>query len=383
MAKEHSTAEKLGLTEADKDIIRAMLGEQATEEHFQRFIRTCELAGLSPITRQIYGRIQNTKTSKRRGDQFVDVYTPELVIITGIDGFRAAAERTGAYLGQTTPEYFFKDASMDHTDFAWRDFWIGSGRDVPELARVGIRRVGFPEPVYGVARFASYAQYTGRGNDRSLSTFWAKMPEVMIAKVAEALGFRKCFPMLAGLYLEEEIGKGDDEPETTQPAPVIERDNAVIIKPGQHIETQREKAENPPEPEPEEDNVPMGEPHAEPEPTPEPPKKPATAKKTAKPAQQPAAEAKTSTRGAESGWRGHKITCLTMAKWKNRSLGQIVDDTALKGPKEIESMWIGFGKKFHGKFVADDANEKVHECVMIQAAYQELFPEAKNDDFDK
>jgi hypothetical protein len=60
-------------------------------------------------------------------------------------------------------------------------------------------RTGFAQPLYGVARFASYAQTTPT---------WNKMPDVMLAKCAEALALRKAFPHdLSGIYVAEEMGQ--------------------------------------------------------------------------------------------------------------------------------------------------------------------------------
>jgi hypothetical protein len=61
--------------------------------------------------------------------------------------------------------------------------------------------------MWGVARFASYAG----------DNLWRKMPEVMIAKCAEALAIRKAFPDdVSGLYTTEEMQQADapHDPET-------------------------------------------------------------------------------------------------------------------------------------------------------------------------
>ena len=64
-------------------------------------------------------------------------------------------------------------------------------------------RNDFKETLWAVARFDAYAQVTKEGK---LTSMWAKMPDLMIAKCAEALALRKAFPMeLSGLYATEEM----------------------------------------------------------------------------------------------------------------------------------------------------------------------------------
>jgi hypothetical protein len=54
-----------------------------------------------------------------------------------------------------------------------------------------------------VAKFSSYA---ARKKDGSLTPFWVKMPDLMIAKVAECLALRKAFPQdLSGIYSDAEM----------------------------------------------------------------------------------------------------------------------------------------------------------------------------------
>ncbi len=144
------------------------------------FIHYCNKTGLDPFAKQIY--------AIKRGNQ--------MSAQISIDGSRLVAVRTGDYEGQLGPFWC-------GTDGVWRDIWLDS--KPPAAAKVGVMRRGFKEPVWGVARFAAYAQP---------SSFWNKMGDLMIAKVAEALALRKTFPLeLSGLYTAEEMEQaGEDAP---------------------------------------------------------------------------------------------------------------------------------------------------------------------------
>lgn len=144
------------------------------------FVEQCKRTGLDPITRQIYF-IKNPKDGK-------------VQIQTSIDGFRLVAERSGQYEGQTQPQWCGEDG-------VWKDVWLSD--KTPAAARVGVWKKGFREALYAVALFNEYAQ---RKYDGSLSFMWAKMPSLMIAKVAESLALRKAFPNdLSGLYTTDEL----------------------------------------------------------------------------------------------------------------------------------------------------------------------------------
>lgn len=180
------------------------------------FLQHCHRTGLDPIAKQIY--------AIKRGSNWG--------IQISIDGARLVAQRSGQYAGQT-PTQWTSDG------VTWVDAWLAD--DFPRAARVGVRRRGFDEPLYAVARWDSYVvmddEYEGTYPDRrktgkqTVSAMWKRMPDVMLAKVAEMLALRKAFPMeLSGLYSAEEMDQADNaEPVTDAATP---RRSAPTLQPG-------------------------------------------------------------------------------------------------------------------------------------------------------
>jgi phage recombination protein Bet len=152
------------------------------------FLHYCQRTGLDPFARQIY--------MIERGGRYT--------IQSSIDGLRIVAQRSNEYAGQAGPFWCGADG-------IWTDVWLQ--QTPPTAAKVGVMRKGFTEVLWAVAKFESY---------NANSPIWKKMPDLMIAKCAEALALRKAFPNdLSGIYTAEEMEQATPV-SAPVPQPVVE-----------------------------------------------------------------------------------------------------------------------------------------------------------------
>jgi phage recombination protein Bet len=177
-------------------IMKSTVAKDLSDAEFAFFMEVCKHRNLNPFNREIYGFSSKGKMN----------------IQVSIDGLRLIAERSGKYKGQLGPFYCAEDG-------VWVDVWLS--KTPPAAAKVGVKRSGFDDPIWAVARFESYAQ---------TSPVWVKMPDLMLAKCAESLALRRAFPAeMGGLYSHEEMEQsGNVVVESV--APSSARLNALYVK---------------------------------------------------------------------------------------------------------------------------------------------------------
>src|SRR5258708_5466027 len=168
------------------EIMRHTVAKDVPAPEFGAFLEVCKYRQLNPFNREIYAIMRGSGTNR------------QMTIQVSIDGFRLLAERSGKYRGQKGPFFCGEDG-------AWKEEWLSN--KPPVLAKVGIVRSDFDETIWAIARYGSYVQF----KDGAPTTMWAKMPDILLAKCAEALAIRKTFPLqVAGLYVHEEMMQSND-----------------------------------------------------------------------------------------------------------------------------------------------------------------------------
>lgn len=187
-----------------------------TKDEVRLFLTFCDRTGLDYMARQAY---LIPRGGKWRAE-------------TSVDGLRCVAMKSGKYMGQDGPYWCGEDGH-------WVDIW--TKKDPPFAAKVGVYRAGFDKPTYGVVRLDQFLPSRGLYPDSP----WVRMPDIMLAKVAESQALRKSFPVeLSGVYSSEEMAQALDD-HTTAPVPALAPERRAESKQEPKQEPQRDKDDDP------------------------------------------------------------------------------------------------------------------------------------------
>lgn len=147
------------------------------------FAKVCAERELSPFSKEIY----------------LVGYKGRYSVITGIDGFRKIAGRTGTHAGTDQAKYDLLPNGQYKTAAQFKK------GELPTTCSVTVYKIvgGIRCPFEHTAVFREFSSGMQK---------WASMPFQMIAKVAEAFALRKAFGgELSGLHITEEGAALNDE----------------------------------------------------------------------------------------------------------------------------------------------------------------------------
>lgn len=164
------------------ELLKATICRDATDDEFDLFLHACTRTGLDPFMKQIY--------AVKRWDN--NLGRMSMTMQTGIDGYRLIAERTKKYSPGREPTYTYDQ----------------NGK--LESATAFVKKMTHDGTWHEVSASAFYSEYVQRKKDGSPLSMWLNMPRNQLAKCAESLALRKCFPAeMSGLYTKEEMAQSE------------------------------------------------------------------------------------------------------------------------------------------------------------------------------
>lgn len=195
------------VNDRDIQLVKRTVAQDLLPAELDLFIHMCRRWRLDPLRRQIYAHVyvRNKKESENGKDVWVKVRN--VVYVTGIDGYRTIADRTGNYRpGQRSVEHGSQDADTNPQGIisATASVWKHVHGEWHE----------FSETVYWDEFAPIKDEWDGKGDNRKrtgkrildTSGQWGKMGRVMLQKCAEAQALRRGWPdEYADLYVAEEM----------------------------------------------------------------------------------------------------------------------------------------------------------------------------------
>lgn len=182
------------LSQDKVDLLKRTVAKGTDNDQFELFMMVCQKHGLDPFTKQIYC-VMFPVSKHHQDDKGIWLPGHEMVIITGIGGYRMMAARD------------HKDyAGSSEAKFSWFDppRQTPAKRDIPRSATVQVFRRG-TEPTTTATVY--WEEFAPADLSASRSDFWNRMPKNQLEKCAEAKGLRKAFPGLGDIFTDVELSQ--------------------------------------------------------------------------------------------------------------------------------------------------------------------------------
>jgi len=193
-------------TGSQLQLIKNTVAADTTPDEFDMFVEVCKNMRLDPFRKQLYCIVYNKDKPKYR----------KVAFITGIDGFRAIAERNGDYRPDDAAPVFDTDPSL-------KDKLNPHGLVSATVKAFKQDRNGDWFPIVGIVYWDEFAPVKDvwkngqKTDEKELSGNWKTMPRVMLAKCAEAVALRKGWPEdLSGIHSSEEMEVVNTEHSATE-----------------------------------------------------------------------------------------------------------------------------------------------------------------------
>ncbi len=202
-------------------LIKRTVAKDCNADEFDLFIEICRHTMLDPFRKQIHCTIYNKDKPEKR----------QMVIITAVDGLRAVAARNGDYRPDDNEPTITFDESLKDPDRNPRGIEkavVRAYKKDPDGGWNGVDGVAYwnefapiEEEVEWVATGETWEDSgkpkkkpkpTGKYSldPKNPNSFWRRMPNLMLAKCAEAQALRKGWPEdLSGIYAPEELDSAD------------------------------------------------------------------------------------------------------------------------------------------------------------------------------
>lgn len=196
------------MSEERVELVRRTVAKGASDDELAMLFSLADRYGLDPFAKEIWCicQLEDNGERKMKNGQPVPAQ-----IMASRDGFLAIANRDPQFDGMDSDYVCAKDTFQRNADgTVAHEYGRPGERDGVVGAYAVVYRKDRRVPVYFFARWSIYGQPNAVNRNGQVQHWspWAKYPDAMILKVAEAMALKRAFS-LSGLTAEEELAAGE------------------------------------------------------------------------------------------------------------------------------------------------------------------------------